>query len=726
MSQTAQRLLRTPCEVSNTLRVVFTPVGTARALAKNGRAETTCEEAQSIRRQTRGRGRRAVSGGIDESRKNEAIQANAGHVGKRPQAREEVYAKRYRHRSKAAQTNPEVVGEQLMVDVLAYLAPTLEQYKGCTLVDIYPGSCRWSQKIHDFLQPKCHLLLEPDTQYQEYIDELVNTPHSTYTHIALPGAMHLDMSATYKHLFQDDGPIPATDRLSDSGPVRTNPSILVIGSLNRMQTVKNRGKLFSGSLASMYQFCYGALVNGYMHESGPVRMLLWTPEQDRIQFIPERAMYRNKSDATISIAMHVQTAVAVQPVIKRKRQNEWSSRSRWSGLHLASEEVVRARAEQRGMKVPRNRQIFHITPGDRSGSTKQAAESSPYELRYETKEQLEQAIDGLVRHWNARTEGGQGMPLRDGSRLKRTVGQVCEYLAFPELADALCEDPGKSYKAAESAKARSEEMIQQGSLPNMEMEPSARQGERHRLSTLSGVDARIAVLADAALRGVNLEIHCKILEEQGYDVTELKGKLVDFADMVVQESRAVKILAVDFQRLVDDWTSFFAPSQLLMSDRRHYEPLQADPSDFSPQGNLCLLDCIPTNCDLEVPGLADRRTAALAFRDIVGYLYQTKNQSVTTMLEKLAPNASIDLVNMVPAITDPKKGGRLDPRHLKVRQLTSEMLEGLTKAWFEWPFKPERWELNFGASEVDYSKADHMGPLTPEAVTGEDYNDDAV
>ncbi|KAF2207370.1 hypothetical protein CERZMDRAFT_91799 [Cercospora zeae-maydis SCOH1-5] len=80
---------------------------------------------------------------------------------------------------------------------------------------------------------------------------------------------------------------------------------------------------------------------------------------------------------------------------------------------------------------------------------------------------------------------------------------------------------------------------------------------------------------------------------------------------------------------------------------------------------------------------------------------------------------------MVPAITDPRKGGRLDPKHMKVRQLTSEMLEGLIKAWFEWPFKPDGWELNFRAQEIGHSN-EYKGPLTPEAVTGDDDEGDVV
>ncbi|GIZ38293.1 hypothetical protein CKM354_000171300 [Cercospora kikuchii] len=758
MSKAAQRLLRTPNELSNKLRVVFTPVVTpvpseswsvaarskkppAWAAAKNKASGVNSDEANSARKQTGGHDRQ-VSHGADRSEKNGPTQLEAGRVPKPTRRSKPAPRNRTKERTstgtpqssvetratsavlKAARNRPEVVSEQLMDDVLEYLAPTLEQYKGCTIIDLHPGSCLWSRKVHNLLRPKCHLLLEPESQYQEYVDDLLNEPQSTYKHIDLPGAMHQEIAATYNQLFQDDGPIPVSNRASNSGPLSANPPILVIGSLNRRKSLKYSGKSFSGSVASIYHFCYGALVNDYMHRSGPVRMLLWTPEQDRIHFLPQRAMYRNNSEATVSMGMHVQTAVAVEQIIARRKLNEWSSRSRWSGFHLASEDMVRARAEQYGMKVPEGRQLFQLGSDGKGSSKKQAAKHSPYEIRYETKEQVGEALDELLRRWNERTTGRRYPIKTDLPHGKVPVEKLYQYLTFPELADALCEDPSKSFKAAARTRTRSDSGIQHGSLPKLEMESSAWKGKPGNLTMLTGTDVRIAFFADAALCGISLELHCKILEDQGIDVTELKKSLVKFADTIVEQvERKRQVYYADFHRLVDDWTSFFAPSQLLMADRRHYEPLQADPADFNANQNLCLLDCIPTNCDLEVPGLADRPKAALACRDIINFLYQYRGQSVTSALEKLAPNASTDLVNLVPAITDPRKGGRLDPKHLKVRQLTCEMLEGLTRAWFEWPFKPDGWEVSILMSDGDYSRTGSTGPLTPEAVTASDDGD---
>lgn len=48
-----------------------------------------------------------------------------------------------------------------------------------------------------------------------------------------------------------------------------------------------------------------------------------------------------------------------------------------------------------------------------------------------------------------------------------------------------------------------------------------------------------------------------------------------------------------------------------------------------------------------------------------------------------------DIIKDCPSLTDGSKGGRLSMKHFRVRMLTTEMLEELTKAYLEWPFKAE-------------------------------------
>ena len=65
-------------------------------------------------------------------------------------------------------------------DIIGYLAPSLEAYKGCTVIDVHPGACLWSSKLHDFLKPKRHVLMEPEMLYYDaFMKPLLDQPGST-------------------------------------------------------------------------------------------------------------------------------------------------------------------------------------------------------------------------------------------------------------------------------------------------------------------------------------------------------------------------------------------------------------------------------------------------------------------------------------------------------------------------------------------------------------------
>lgn len=148
MSKAAQRLLRTPNELSNKLRVVFTPVVTpvpseswsvaarskkppAWAAAKNKASGVNSDEANSARKQTGGHDRQ-VSHGADRSEKNGPTQLEAGRVPKPTRRSKPAPRNRTKERTstgtpqssvetratsavlKAARNRPEVVSEQLM------------------------------------------------------------------------------------------------------------------------------------------------------------------------------------------------------------------------------------------------------------------------------------------------------------------------------------------------------------------------------------------------------------------------------------------------------------------------------------------------------------------------------------------------------------------------------------------------------------------------------------
>lgn len=119
-----------------------------------------------------------------------------------------------------------------------------------------------------------------------------------------------------------------------------------------------------------------------------------------------------------------------------------------------------------------------------------------------------------------------------------------------------------------------------------------------------------------------------------------------------------------------------------------------------------LLDIVPKPHTLGVEGLTSDARGAGILSLIVKALFTNSAAGLAEMLDRIAPNAAKDLVPMVPAMRDPRRGGRLEAKRLRVRLVTAEMLEGLVRAWAEWPFRPLAEELELVAEELGVGEED--------------------
>ena len=179
----------------------------------------------------------------------------------------------------------------------------------------------------------------------------------------------------------------------------------------------------------------------------------------------------------------------------------------------------------------------------------------------------------------------------------------------------------------------------------------------------------------------------------------LRKRILQFDDehMDVMRRRGPETVEIA-EVLAEEQISIFGLRPLLQRDRRSYEPLKADIVEFWPRMELMLIDMVPSSRDISVPGLAGAHEARTVNREILKKLFEKRNSSLEVGLDRLGPNAAQDLIPMVPALADARKGGRLNPRRLKIRQLTDDMMEALTKAFIEWPFRPSTLELELSAS----------------------------
>jgi transcription factor 1 len=223
---------------------------------------------------------------------------------------------------------------------------------------------------------------------------------------------------------------------------------------------------------------------------------------------------------------------------------------------------------------------------------------------------------------------------------------------------------------------------------------------------------RFSILADVALILTNIEAGYmdlkdqKMIDSESDDLRNLIESLNQTFREMIEGDKTMPALIDDF---VEDQLTFYSSTSPSLLERRAYEPLQAQTSDFFPEADMTLMDFVPRGTDLSVPGLADRQECTALLKTLLRNMFALKNQSVPEALDKsIGINAGRDLVRIVPEITDIRKGGRLDPKYLRVRALTPAMIEGLVKAFFEWPFKPENWQLSLARGglndEVDSEK----------------------
>ena len=528
------------------------------------------------------------------------------------------------------------------------------------MVDVFPGPSVFSSKLHDFLQPKAHLLVEPEEFYFEpFIKPLLDRPGSKYHHIKppAPGPVYqwYNFRKSYAQIFKTLTNTTTTSNDVNSG--KPNPNVLLIGNASRLCKlggVKEAVNPFG--IGILRDLSADALSHEMFNRDGQVRMLWWLPERYKHSVIPRHYIYdRSKVSAMIEMAYDVSEVAGVQSsaAIKDGSRAGYTERSRPEVFDEINRQTVAERMQNTGLVLPKGRKFLRLHPS-KSARTASIEYLSPLSNTAETSDGLRNQIK-----------------------------------AFEARLDELSVWIRPGSIGPQDRKARADALATR-------IYPQCTGHPQHDRPRLFNKD-RIAIIADMAFRLVNIEAgFAKLKEGHVVDtssndlhdqIKSLKNELYDLAG-----SNAHMLAHVE--DFVDDQLAFCSSSPLSMQDCRAYEPLKAETADFHPGHDMTLLDFMPREIDLSVPDLATRRECTTLTMDLLKNLFAMKTKSVPNALDTtIGVNAGRDLVKMVPEITDIRKGGRMDPNSLRVRGLTREMIEGLAKAFFEWPFRPENWQL---------------------------------
>lgn len=534
---------------------------------------------------------------------------------------------------------------------------------------MHPGACLWSSKLHDFLKPKRHVLMEPEMSYYDaFVKPLLDQPGSTYRHTTLSGAHPRAYWDNYKLIFEDKDLVgqPALP-LDDPKLREINTNILLTGNLWRRYPIQHRASYVDASTLLLQHMTYAALTNDIFHRCGLVRQLWWAPDEKKQNFLPTSVRGKRSYDSGLAMGGSITEVAGVSRAesLQRAAAAETPRSAKMDAVVLGR---VEHRMAEKGMEIPPGREMpkameaikveddIHATDSIMATSCttidelRAAVEKFDTWLEFLQVEMVKDKLDA---------KGVRTMPTAE-----RVEELLKKYLRYRQSVDVV-----------ESRRPWSSDFV----ANNMQY-------------------LRVVVLKDMEARLINLEAEYAAVRDTNPDPEALaacrdsiiaSGKIVAHLNLRILSERRYRFA----RALTDDLISVEAQASNIHRDRRPYEPLQAKNEEFWPQYGLTLLDIMPDTRDLSAPGISDRREGTKVCQELLKYLFHSPKMPVTVALERVAPNAAQDLIPDVPAITDVRRGGRLNPGVLPVRMLTPEMVEGLVKAFLEWPFRPTLVEL---------------------------------
>lgn len=418
-------------------------------------------------------------------------------------------------------------------------------------------------------------------------------------------------------------------------PTAPNNEILMLvsGALQPVVLESDRVPKFRLRLR---QWCRDINSQSGFHANGPVRMLAWVPEKEKVAILPQTIIHRDKLSLDFEMNCHIEKIVTSDYVSRQQRDKS---------VDLMSRQQVASRMQQLGIKVPPNRQIDPrkdvqeaIAPTDNNEPAPQVSTASLH-----------------ARGWH------------DELQTLRQRFQAGEF------ARSNMDPPGKAEKRLPKGRVLTPEWLRMVELERNLKKNAKRSGE---VDDLLREQAEIDVL-DSQAHDPTLDEAKRLVAMQ--ELQERKEKLKQCLGLKPSRHR------LDFEYYKQDRRAFAQNPPLLMWDRRSAEPLRAYGEEFYPQKDMCLLDIEPR---FPPPYPLTSAGQASFFQSLMQTLFLNPADNLRA-LDKIAPGAFDAIIPKVPALSDPARGGERDIENLPIRRLTPEMAHGILLAWFEWPSKPE-------------------------------------
>lgn len=537
-------------------------------------------------------------------------------------------------------------------DVIKYIGDSLDKHKGCDILDINPGAGLWSQKLHEYLKPRSHVLLEPRYDaFRPFLEPLLTAKGSKYT-LLEDDPCNL---GTYRDIVDNQiFPHQTIRDRTDPRAQEQNNTLLVTGSLV-WDPILPGLRFDSMAKQLFYHLANTAWSNDLLHSYGLTRSLFWANHDDFDPLLAGSIAGLQKGNRFLEMT-HNLNQIVVAGRTGRKVGKGSTGREPQYDIESALRAIKSGR--DKGKEVPLHRRtsmhefatdIDRMSDGTGICSSITVADYL-HEQQLAGKDTVGLLQDSVIELYNTELRMRQEFPDLPISKTTEPNGEVVHPVHISQHPAA--KDLQVYYK------------------------------KRSLAVYVQRIKLQVEAIADI---GEDMyELECEILKmSQGPNKDRAMLKLEQLEqEYQVGLAKISPNYAYAPAHAIDDRIAMRTPPYpRLQWDQRPYEPLLMHSDEVWPQNRLLLMSAEPK------PRLMGPTSDWSEWiQDFIYGLYRVPAESIEEALEKMQHGLS-SIIENCPSLRDPQNGGRLLMRHLRVRVLTPEMVQELAKAYKDWPFK---------------------------------------
>lgn len=542
-------------------------------------------------------------------------------------------------------TRINIVNPNVVRDAIEYIKPSLARHHGCDLISVYPGAGLWSKALHDAVQPRSHLLLEPDEGlYTPFLEPLLTQPG-----VRLVPKSGIVWNELNEILTPEYLPHQVEIPRSFDGPIPQNDTLLV--SINLAMYPKKRFSTFDSlSRMVLYQLVSSMRSSSLFQKYGRVRMLMWIPNDEKEGLLPR--------------ILHHRTRLATEG-------------------ELCTEYIAEVCGEDNSAVL--------AGKGTSSSNGKEKSKSSDEDKTWNTKRWGQLDMESMRLTLNRMRQ----------ANLETPPGQESFFMQqFLKLGLSLDEPVDPDKYLTFSGRQTDPELE---ALEQMEKEAPMdhKSPEWQRMSKIMYYHRRLdrdLVHAQNYLKGYRelLALQNRFATATDPDERERLGEELRLSEESWDKAfrKMPGYLAHTVTNARDNFHLLEQPPELgpvLNWDRRPYEPLPLRPDDFFPNIPCALLDIQPKVPDPLLRSMGPGSTKSGDIFDLIMSVFLLQRRKpVVQLLDNLWPGTHEYVYPRCPSLRDPAQGGvpLSNWSSISARVLNQVQLMEILRTFMAWPFRP--------------------------------------